>query len=100
MLQAMRFCLAGAGEKMSPAIRKQILPTLLDLLGSTEDSTRSVASGCVGILSLILPDVELTDLLIQQLLGNVLQNVLQIIIMLCCCYTFIFQLTCSYINLL
>ena len=28
------------------------------------------------------------------------KNVLQIFIMLCCCYTFISQLTCSYIILL
>lgn len=70
MLQALRFCLAGAGQKMSPAIRKQLVPTLLELLGSTEDSTRAVASGCVGVMCLSLPEEELTDLLIQNLLGK------------------------------
>jgi hypothetical protein len=69
MLQALRFCLMGAGGKMSAANRKQLTPTLTDMMGCTDDSTRMVASGCVGVLCLSLADDELTDLLSQQLLG-------------------------------
>ncbi|KAL4223498.1 eIF-2-alpha kinase activator GCN1 [Mactra antiquata] len=67
MLQALRFCLLGAGQKMSALNRKQLTPTLLDLMSSSDDSTRVVASGCVGVLCLALPEEELTDLLIQHL---------------------------------
>ncbi|WAR01242.1 GCN1-like protein [Mya arenaria] len=67
MLQALRFCLAGAGAKMSPANRKLIVSSLVELLGSPEDSTRMVASGCVGVLCGCLPEEELTALLIQEL---------------------------------
>lgn len=70
MLQALRFCISGAGEKMSDASRKAIMATLVVLLGNQEDSTRTVASGCVGSLCKILPPEELTELMIQQLLGT------------------------------
>ena len=69
MLQSLRFCLVGAGAKMSPATRKQLTPILLGMIGSSEDATRSVASACTGVLCLSLPEEELTDLLIQHLLG-------------------------------
>ena len=70
MLQSLRFCLSGAGAKMSPATRKQLTPILLGMIGSSEDATRSVASACTGVLCLSLPEEELTDLLIQHLLGK------------------------------
>uniref|UniRef100_A0A8W8K250 TOG domain-containing protein n=2 Tax=Magallana gigas TaxID=29159 RepID=A0A8W8K250_MAGGI len=70
MLQALRFCISGAGEKMSDASRKAIMATLVVLLGNQEDSTRTVASGCVGSLCKILPPEELTELMIQQLLDT------------------------------
>ncbi|KAL3857310.1 hypothetical protein ACJMK2_011991 [Sinanodonta woodiana] len=69
MLQAMRFCLSSAGSKMSDAIRKQTTPTLLGMLGTQEDSTRVVASGCLGALCRCLSPEELTDVLIQNLLS-------------------------------
>jgi len=71
MLQALRFCLLGAGAKMQAANRKQLVPTLVELLASPEDSTRAAASGCVGVLCSFLPDEELAALLIQDLLGRV-----------------------------
>lgn len=70
MLQALRFCISGAGEKMSDASRKAIMATLVGMLGNQEDATRTVASGCVGSLCKILPPEELTELMIQQLLGT------------------------------
>ncbi|XP_060559163.1 stalled ribosome sensor GCN1-like [Ruditapes philippinarum] len=70
MLQALRFCLMGAGGKMSAGNRKQLTPTLTDMMGCTDDSTRMVASGCVGVLCLSLTDDELTDILSQQLLDT------------------------------
>lgn len=72
MLQALRFCLVGAGEKMSVVNRKQLMPVLIDFMRCAEDSTRAVASGCVGVLCLSLTEEELADLLIQQLLGKLL----------------------------
>ena len=70
MLQSLRFCLSGAGAKMSADSRKQLTPILLGLIGSSEDATRSVASACTGVLCRSLPEEELTDLLIQHLLGK------------------------------
>ena len=75
MLLALRFCLVGAGEKMAVIIRKQVTPTLVDLLGCGEDSTRTVASGCTGVLCSVLPEEELTDILINNLLGENKSNV-------------------------
>jgi len=69
MLQALRFCVCGAGKKMAEPLRKQITVTLLELLGAPEDATRMVASGCLGALCTALPDAELKDVLIQHFLG-------------------------------
>lgn len=69
MLQALRFCICGAGEKMSDASRKGIMGTLLGMLGLQEESTRTATSGCVGCMCKLLPEEELTEVMIQQLLG-------------------------------
>ena len=69
MLQALRFCICGAGEKMSDASRKGIMGTLVGMLGVQEDATRTATSGCIGSLCKILPEEELTEIMIQQLLG-------------------------------
>ncbi|XP_069136043.1 stalled ribosome sensor GCN1-like [Argopecten irradians] len=68
MLQALRFCISGAGQKMAEPLRKQITATLLELLGSQEDATRAVAAGCLGALCMALSEAELKDTLIQHLL--------------------------------
>ncbi|XP_060079689.1 stalled ribosome sensor GCN1-like [Ylistrum balloti] len=68
MLQALRFCVSGAGQKMAEPLRKQITATLLELLGSQEDATRAVAAGCLGALCTALSEAELKDTLIQHLL--------------------------------
>ncbi|XP_062579849.1 stalled ribosome sensor GCN1-like, partial [Saccostrea cucullata] len=70
MLQALRFCICGAGEKMSDASRKGIMGTLVGMLGVQEESTRTATSGCVGSMCKILPEEELTELMIQQLLDT------------------------------
>lgn len=69
-LQALRFCLEGAGSKMAAITRKQIMPSLIELMGCQEDSTRMVASACVGVTSAFLPEEELTDLLVNHLLDT------------------------------
>ncbi|XP_067680434.1 stalled ribosome sensor GCN1-like [Haliotis asinina] len=68
MLQALRFCLAGAGSKMSESIRKQLTSTLSGMLGSGEDSTRMVAAGCMGVLCGSLGEVELGTVMLDYLL--------------------------------
>ncbi|ESO82427.1 hypothetical protein LOTGIDRAFT_223326 [Lottia gigantea] len=70
MLQALRFCLCGAGSKVSEPIRKQIQTTLVSILSSTDDSTRGAAAGCIGALCSVLPQDELTDLLKSHLMNK------------------------------
>ncbi|GFR94655.1 GCN1 general control of amino-acid synthesis 1-like 1 [Elysia marginata] len=69
-VQAIRACLAGAGSKISDANRKLLTQTLVGLLEAPEDSTRMTAAGCLGTLCSSLPETELADILIQQLLGR------------------------------
>ncbi|CAL1534334.1 unnamed protein product [Lymnaea stagnalis] len=69
-VQAIRACLQGAGSKIADAGRKQLTQTLVALIASTEDSTRMTAAGCLGTLCASLPDVELSDLMIQHLLDT------------------------------
>lgn len=44
------------------------------MLASPDDSTRMTAAGCLGTLCAALPDAELSDLMIQHLLGKSLQD--------------------------
>jgi len=69
-VQATRACLKGAGNKMADAGRKQLTTTLVNLLGCTEDSTRTAAAGCLGTLCASLPEAELSQVLIQHLLDT------------------------------
>ena len=55
---------------MADAGRKQLTTTLVNLLGCTEDSTRTAAAGCLGTLCASLPEAELSQVLIQHLLGE------------------------------
>lgn len=68
MLQAFRFCLCGAGSKMAEPLKKQATTTLLGMLSSQEETTRSVASACLGAICGALSDVDLTDVMISHLL--------------------------------
>ena len=70
MLQALRFCLCGAGSKMAEPLKKQATTTLLGMLSSQEETTRSVASACLGAICGSLSDVDLTDVMISHLLGK------------------------------
>ena len=69
MLQALRNCIVGAGNKMSDAIRKQITTTLEGLLSSTDDTTRTTAAACLGALCSCLKEDELAVVLHMHLLG-------------------------------
>ena len=74
MLQALRFCITGAGAKMAEPLKKQVMTALLGLMGSQEETTRSVASACLGALCKSLPDADRTDVMITHLLGMLLLN--------------------------
>ncbi|XP_071180493.1 stalled ribosome sensor GCN1-like [Mytilus edulis] len=70
MLQALRFCLTGAGSKMAEPLKKQASSSLLSMLGSQEETTRSAASACLGAMCGSLSDVDLTDVMISHLLDS------------------------------
>ncbi|XP_072770375.1 stalled ribosome sensor GCN1-like [Nerophis lumbriciformis] len=70
MLQALRFVIQGAGSKVDPNIRKNIISTLLGMLGHDEDATRMASAGCVGELSPFLSDEELKNVLLQHILAD------------------------------
>ncbi|KAL2092754.1 hypothetical protein ACEWY4_012552 [Coilia grayii] len=71
MLQALRFVIRGAGSKVDPAIRKNIVSTLLGMLGHDEDATRMSSAGCVGELCAFLPEDELRSVLQQHVLADI-----------------------------
>jgi len=58
-IQAMRGCVKRAGDKLSPTIRRTLTSTLLGLLTSCEDVTRSCTAGCLASLLPALPEEEL-----------------------------------------
>ncbi|GAB1604654.1 hypothetical protein Ahia01_000746900 [Argonauta hians] len=67
-LQALRNCVGGSQGKLSDALRKGLVVTLLRLLSSTEDTTRLIGAGCLGALAVTLPQPDLGDLLGSHLL--------------------------------
>ena len=69
-LQAMRGCVAGSGDKLSPSIRRGLTSCLLGLLTAAEDSTRLCSAGCLGALLPWLPAEELQPLLADTLLQD------------------------------
>ena len=69
-LQAMRGCVANSGDKLSPSIRRTVTATLLSLISSGEDTTRSTASGCLGALLPWLPEEELEPILSDTILQD------------------------------
>ena len=70
MLQALRGCIEGAGKKIGDKIKDELTTTLKSLMESSEDSTRTTAAACMGTLCPCLGDAELTDVLINKLLGE------------------------------
>ena len=69
-LQAMRGCVATSGDKLSPPIRRTVTTTLLFLITTGEDSTRSTAAGCLGALLPWLPEEELQPILSETILQD------------------------------
>merc|ERR1719384_874317 len=67
-IQAMRGCVAKAGDKLSPTIRRTLTATLQQLLTSCEDVTRSCAAGCLASLLPALPEEELTPVMTDTVL--------------------------------
>lgn len=71
MLQATRFCLMGAGvSKLSDKVQRDLVQLLEGFLSSTDDSTRTAASACLGALCHRLDPDQLTPVLNQNLLGK------------------------------
>ncbi|XP_053962827.1 eIF-2-alpha kinase activator GCN1 isoform X1 [Anastrepha ludens] len=68
MLAAMRLIISLAGGKMSDSLKKQISTTLLNMIGHSEDITRSVAGGCLGSLLKYLTVQEVEDILENHIL--------------------------------
>ena len=62
-IQAMRGCVGQAGEKVSPTIRRTLTSTLLSLITSSEDQSRSCGAGCLASLIPWLPEEELSPVL-------------------------------------
>lgn len=62
-IQAMRGCVSQAGEKVSPTIRRTLTTTLLTLITTSEDQSRSCGAGCLASLIPWLPEEELSPVL-------------------------------------
>merc|ERR1719400_2754779 len=62
-IQAMRGCVSQAGGKVSATIRKTLTSTLLGLITSSEDQSRSCGAGCLASLIPWLPEEELSPVL-------------------------------------
>ncbi|XP_040564950.1 LOW QUALITY PROTEIN: stalled ribosome sensor GCN1 [Lepeophtheirus salmonis] len=61
-IQALRGCIVPTGgEKLTPSIRKQVLNTLTNFISSSEDTSRTVGSGCLGALCKWLSPEELAS---------------------------------------
>ncbi|XP_061399110.1 stalled ribosome sensor GCN1 [Musca vetustissima] len=68
MLHALRNIITPAGNKMSDSLKKQVITTLICLLGHQEDVTRGAAGGCLGVLLKYLPSNEVNDLICNYML--------------------------------
>ena len=62
-IQAMRGCVSQAGGKVSATIRKTLTSTLLGLITSSEDQSRSCGAGCLASLIPWLPEEELSPVM-------------------------------------
>ncbi|XP_011194571.1 eIF-2-alpha kinase activator GCN1 [Zeugodacus cucurbitae] len=72
MLAAIRLSINLAGEKMSVCLKQQICTTLLNMIGHSEDITRTASAGCLGALLKYLTPQQVDDLLEHHILiaGN------------------------------
>ncbi|XP_005190412.2 stalled ribosome sensor GCN1 [Musca domestica] len=68
MLHALRNIITPAGNKMSDSLKKQVIGTLISLLGHQEDITRGAAGGCLGALLKYLHSHEIDDLIRNYML--------------------------------
>ena len=70
MLQALRGCIAGAGEKMGVKVRAELSAMLQSMLSVGEDTTRTTAAACFGTLCGGMGPDDLANALNTQLLGK------------------------------
>lgn len=70
MLYALHCVVAAAGNKMSDLMRRNVTATVAAYLGSSEDSCRTAAAGCLGALCRWLPPNELTSFARDYLLNK------------------------------
>uniref|UniRef100_A0A2R5LKZ7 Putative translational activator gcn1 pediculus us corporis translational activator gcn1 n=1 Tax=Ornithodoros turicata TaxID=34597 RepID=A0A2R5LKZ7_9ACAR len=70
MLFALHCVVSAAGNKMSDLMRRNVTATVATYLGSSEDSCRTAAAGCLGALCRWLPQNELTNFARDYLLNK------------------------------
>lgn len=70
MLQALRYMITAAGDKMSEPIRRAIHQTLIGMLSHPEDVSRSAAAGCLGALCRWFTPEQLNVVLSDHLLSD------------------------------
>ncbi len=70
MLHALRLSITPAGDKMSDSVRRQLTSTIVSLLGLSDDSCRSTAAACLGVLCAWLPNDELNNIAKDHLLDD------------------------------
>ncbi|XP_069969048.1 LOW QUALITY PROTEIN: stalled ribosome sensor GCN1-like [Bactrocera oleae] len=63
MLAAIRLSINLAGEKMSECLKLQLSATLLNMIGHSEEISRSASAGCLGALLKYLSIQQVDDLL-------------------------------------
>lgn len=68
--QSLRRSCTPSGDKISPAIRKQIMTQLTSYITHPEDTSRTAASGCLGALCKWLPQEELDTLMNDNILKD------------------------------
>lgn len=78
MLQALRYMISAAGDKMSEPIRRAIHQTLIGMLSHPEDISRSAAAGCLGALCQWFTPEQLNVVLSDHLLCKYYTNFLKI----------------------
>jgi len=70
ILQALRRITLNAGKKMSEAVRKGLLETLLQMISADEDGIRINAGAALGAMCQVLTDDEMKELLDDHLLDS------------------------------
>lgn len=70
MLQALRGITEIAGDKMTEPLRKQVIGTLILMLGNSEEVVRSAVGGCLGALCKWVSPEQLDEILLQHVLSD------------------------------